>query len=92
MKQRERLFRKFHRGPARFPTKVSKLDPGAKLRFASNISNPEWSMQNHVPINTSKAHSNHIPDEIIGMENIPAPTAVPATIVTPGNREMNSFN
>ena len=47
-------------------------------------------MQNHVPINTNTAHPNHIPDETIGIENMPAPTAVPVTIVIPGNKEINS--
>ena len=44
-------------------------------------------MQNHVPIRSSVDQPNHIPDEMMGRENMPAPTAVPVTIVMPGNKE-----
>tara|TARA_B100000579_G_C22828506_1_gene854597 strand:- start:1809 stop:1943 length:135 start_codon:yes stop_codon:yes gene_type:complete len=44
-------------------------------------------MQNQVQIRRSEDHSNHIPEEIIGKENMPAPTAVPVTIVIPGSNE-----
>ena len=87
-KTSDRLFTAFHFGPKVSPIKVLKLDPTGKFRFVSNMSKPEWSMQNQVSNKHANAHVNPIPADAIGKENIPAPTAVPAIIAIPPMVEL----
>ena len=48
-------------------------------------------MQNQVPASNSSDQLNHMPEETMGRVNMPAPTAVPATMVIPAASEVFFF-